>query len=331
MSEETVQKILDKIDDYIQTLQAMISFSHVLKYDDKINDFKPYTYSFIARKMNTTKDNRINPESEVTPDLIVQLNRKYGIVAEAKKSLPQNQKFWKKKFDQLEKYDDNLQGWKTESEYIDTSDLVLIVHYKISIKVSDYIDKRINNNSLAFNRNFSIIAFQRMQNRKLTIALAKSYGNLSNTNLDNRFREIVRVPHDKLVLYFNQIKFYDDKPQIPYIMDILWNNIFNQYPQIEDFMESKGKKIITIRVNINELTEKLRIQFSDYDEDDRRQKAIPKTKWIREAMEMFIKLNYAKKEGNDDYVVKYKNLQQPLEKFVREVYIKKPKTLNEYL
>lgn len=331
MSEKRVQKILEKIDDYAQTLEAMISFSHVLRYDDKIKNFRPNSYSFIARKMNTTKNNRINPEIEVTPDLIVQLNRNYGIITEAKKSLPQNQKFWKRKFDQLEKYDDNLQGWKTENEYIDTSDLVLIVHYKISVEVSDYIDKRIKNNSLVFDRNFSLIAFQRSQNRKLTITLAKSYGDLSNTNLDNRFRKIVRVPYDELIIHFNRIKFYDDKPELPYIMDILWNNVFNQYPQIEEFMEAKGKKIINIRVNINDLTEKLRIQFSDYLEGDRRQKAIPATKWIREAMEMFVKLNYAKKNGNDDYIVKYKNLQMPLEKFVRAAYKKRTKTLNAYI
>lgn len=328
--EKKIQKILEKIDNYEQTLLAIICFSHVLRWDDNINRYKSNSYSFIARKMDTSNDNPITPNEVVTPDLVVQLNNNHGIVTEAKKSFPKNRNFWNRNINQLLKYDDNLQGWKTNNELIPISDIVLLTHNKIKVNVSDYIEERINNNTLNFSRKFALLAFQRAQNRKIYLSLEKGFGHLSNSELDERFRVSVRVPLEK-VIPMSPIKFYDDKPKLPYIMDILWNNVFTQYPQLEEFMESAGVRIMIIRVNIHKITQQLKTQFTDYIEGDSRQPSLPKTKWIREAMDMFVKLNYANKIGNDEYIVKYKNLHQPIEKFTREIYQPKFKTLDNFI
>jgi len=334
---EQINKTLEKIDNYKQTLEAIISFSHVLRWDDNKKELKPNSYSFIARQMDTSEENRIIPNKEINPDLIVQLDEDYGIVGEVKKSFPLNRNHWKSDFNQLQKYDDKLKGWKTSSEYINTSDIILLTHYKIKVNVSDYIKERINNNDLHFERNFSAISFSRVQEIKMFLALEKFYGKLSDTSLDERFRLIVRVPLNKVIPLSNII-FYDDEPELTYIMEILWNKIFSQYPDEDAFIESGGIKIMTIEVNTHDLVKKLRTQFTDYIEDDNRQPRLPKTNWIKKAMDKFVKLKYAKKDDKEDnnYTVKYKSIKNTLQRFTREIYEsqsnKKVKnTLNKFL
>ena len=333
--EKEVKKILEKIDNYNQTLEALIGFSHVLRWDDLKGDYKSNSYSFIARRMNTSKKNRIKTENEITPDLIVQLENNYGIVSESKKSFPQNKELWIGSFSQLQKYDDDLKGWKTVDELISISDIVLLTHYKIKVEVFDYIKEQISNGSLSFHRNFTAISFLRTLEANTYLSFEKFYGNLNDNVLDERFRRIVGIPL-KIILPLSNIKFYDDKPELPYIMEILWNKIFSQYPKIEEFMESGGIKIMKIEVNMDELTQKLREQFSDYYEGDSRQPQIPKTKWVKEAMDMLVKLNYANKDDTDDrkYFVRYKSINDTMSRFTRDIYgasKDKQKIINDFL
>lgn len=267
----------------------------------------------------------------------MQLDYNYGIVCEAKKLFPQNRNLWKRNFNQLQKYDDSLKGWKTSNEYIKTSDIVLLTHYKIKVDVKDYLEENISNKNLFFGRNFSAIAFQRTLEANVFLTLEKFYGNLFDTVLNERFRRIVGVPLKKIIPFSN-IKLYDYKPELSYMMEILWNKIFSQYPKMEEFMESGGIKIMTIKVNTHDLVKKLRTQFTDYIEGDSRQPALPKTKWVKEAMDMLVRLNYAKKDDKEDnnYTVKYKSIKNTIQRFTREIYESQSKkkvkdTLNNFI
>lgn len=324
--EEAVKKILEKVDNYNQTLEALVGFSHVLRWNDEKEEFKPNSYSFIARRMTTSDENRISPEIEVTPDLIVQLDENYGIISEVKKSFPKDKELWITKFVQIQKYDDELTGWKTSTEKITNFDITLLTHYKIKVDISDYLIEKVSNETLVFNRKFSAVAFHRTQEANVFLNFEKFYGNLSDPVINERLRRIIGIPLNKIIPLSN-IKFYDDKPELSYTMEILWNKIFSQYPKMEEFMESGGIKIINIEVNIDELTQKLREQFTDYFGGDPRQPELPKTRWVREALEMLEKLNYAKKSDNNDkeYTVKYKSIKNTLRRFSLEIQ----ETLNE--
>ena len=319
--EEAIKRIEEKVDNYNQTLEALVGFSHILRWNDEKADFKPNSYSFIARRMNTSEVNRIIPKNVVTPDLVIQLDENYGIVSEVKKSFPKDKELWIGNFNQLQKYDDELKGWKTSTEKIQNSDIILLTHYKIKVDVSDYIKKKISEKTLYFKRNFSAIAFHRTQEVNMYLNFEKFFGNLFDSVINERLRRIVGIPLKKIMPLSN-IKFYDDKPELSYILEILWNKIFSQYPKMEEFMESGGIKIISIEVNVDDLTQKLREQFSDYNEGDPRQPEIPKTKWIKEAMEMLENLKYAKKSDKDDkeYTVRYRSITNTLQRFSHEIY-----------
>ncbi len=322
--EERLYDLLDKINNYEQTINAIICFSHVLRWEevDGERSFRPNSYYSIGRRMDTSPSNRINPENKVTPDLIVELNENYGIVCEVKKSLPRNRAYWNKTINQLIKYDDDLKGWITENEYIQRSDVVFLIHNDIKVFVFDYLNNRINiNRDLNFNRSFATIAFYRVDQRKTWINFEKGFGNLSDRNLDEKFRLIWKVPLEE-VRPLNPTKFYDAKPEVSYTMSILWIDTFSQYPRQEEFMEAEGRKIITIRINIEELVNRMKNQFfPSLIENDPRQQKVPKSRWVKEAMKMFVRLNYAYKEQDleDVYIVKYKRIVKPLETFTREV------------
>lgn len=314
----------EKVDDYEETISAIISFCHFVRWDENKQDFKKGSYFFIGRKMDEPSKNQI------TPDFVVQLNDNYGIVGEAKKSFTRDDKFWIKNFEQLQKYDHDLKGWKTHDEHIRTSDVVLLTHYSRKVDVTDYIQEKISEGVISFNNNFVVIAFSRIDQSKTFIYLEKAFGNLSDQTLDEKIRKIVHIPLDK-ILPIHNIRFYDAKPPLPLTMSILWNNMFNQIPPVEIFMDSKGRQI-KIEVNVDDLTYKVRQQFALPQNNDHRLPEIPKTSWIREAMEMFLKLKYATKKigSNDDYIIKYKSMKEPLETFASKIAEDQQKTLNQY-
>jgi len=156
------------------------------------------------------------------------------------------------------------------------------------------------------------------------LSLERYYGKFSNPEIDNRLRNVVQIPLEKILPLYHE-KFYDAKPPVPLMMEVLWTNIFNQIPDEEAFMEA-GRKALKIKVNISDMTIKLRDQFS-FERIDDRQPEIPKTEWVKEAMESFILIGYAQKciDSQDSYWVKYTRRKNILEYFAKKLVSSKNK------
>ena len=78
-------------------------------------------------------------------------------------------------------------------------------------------------------------------------------------------------------------------------------NIFNE------IMEKTGRKTEkTISVSCKQVTKMLEKRYS-FEREDRRQPKIPKEMWIRQALDGFVKIDYAYKDSkdNDKYYIKY--------------------------
>ncbi len=337
MKLENKKDFLREIDNYEQTIIAIICFTHILRWDDDNSNFKDDSYYYIGRKMDTTNNNRIKPNNTVRPDLVVQINNEYGIVCEAKSSFPKNRNHWREDFEQLEKYDDDLIGWITDNEQINIIDLILLTHYSMRNYVNDYLDDNLGT-QININRNFAVIVYSLVEQTESYFFLEKSFGGITNNEFDKRLHEIIEVPLEKVLPIYPPIKFNDVKPVIPYIMDILWNHIFSQYPTTEEFMEAEGKKVITITVNLKDIVNRLKSQFGPPKiEHDHRQREFPRTRWVKEAMEMFVKLNHANINENDnnEYKIKYKyaKITNPLETFINEIieYNKEDEKNNKFI
>lgn len=332
MSEIKITKILNKVEDYQETIFAILSFAHLLRWDDTNNKYLPDSYYFIGRKMSTSKLNKHSPNDKVTPDLTVQLNDSYGVLAEAKKSFPNNQDLWINSLQQLEKYDDDLIGWKTPNEIIKTSDIILLTHFMRVVKVSDYVKNKITEGKFEITRNFAIIGFIKAVEAKNFMYFDKGYGNLTDKDLDERLRNRIGIPIE-VVEPLYRIKFYDTEPPLPLTMQILWDFIFTQIPKQKSFMASKGRKIIPIRINVHNVTILVREQFGPPSNNDVRQSKFPKTKWIRKALEKFVELKLAEKvkHSREDYIIRFKRIKEPLKFFVESAVEGKVKRIDDFI
>ena len=113
MGEKEVNKVLEKIDDYEQSIHACLSLTHIYKWDEEAKKVDLNVAHWIGKEFS--------PNS-LTPDIGLQLTNKRGLVVELKESLPQNgdneNDYWRDSFQQLKKYDSELVGWNTPSKKI---------------------------------------------------------------------------------------------------------------------------------------------------------------------------------------------------------------------
>ena len=73
-----LDKIIEEVDNYEQSVNATLATLHLYKFDDETKKIDKNIKSWFGKKMK--------PE-DLTPDLIIQLNDKRGIIIELKRSL----------------------------------------------------------------------------------------------------------------------------------------------------------------------------------------------------------------------------------------------------
>ncbi|MDD1664539.1 MAG: hypothetical protein LUQ32_04235 [Methanomicrobiales archaeon] len=320
MPKKSIRELSNEVDNYLGTIEAIISFCHFLMWDDKIKKFIPKTHFHIGRKMETSSANRIQPDTIVTPDFIIQLNENYGIIGEVKISFSNERVRWDDDFVQLQKYDDDLKGWFTVNERIKSNDIILLSHYSRKVDITDYLNEKIRSREISFNRPFALVVFSRFIQNQVFISFELSFGSISDKEYNEEFRKIAKIPLRHIEPIYGTVTFYDADPPVPLTMATLWDHIFPPYLEIPDYMEARGIKQKIIHVNVHDLLLRMKELSSIYFDDDERQPDIPKISWIRDAMKQFVELGYAEEtENNDIFTVKYRNLHESLKTFIEEI------------
>lgn len=323
MASDPIQQFRDEADNYDQTVISLISFAHLLRYEPTTKKFKQGSYFFMGRRMKTSDNNRISPNSTVTPDIILQDSSKYGLIGEVKKTLPQDTEYWAKTMKQLHKYDDNLIGWKTPDERIAKCDLIFLTDYLLKAPVLAYLSEKKRNNEFSLTNHFALITFAKISGSEEKFTFERICGNFSDEKLNKLLKKgsPMPMPLEKVMQYNTNgaIKFYDSKPPLPYLMNILWHHVFPSIRTINEYVNQNGKK--QFETNIDFLTQELHEKFTHTDDYDGRQPKIPDAGWVREAMEAFVQLGYAEKkhDNNGTYIVKFKTIKDPFEKFCKEL------------
>lgn len=284
----TVDDVLSEIDDYEQTVGAIIALGHIIIYDLK-GKFK------IGHKLTTTVNNRVTKNIPITPDIVGQ-NEEYNLVGEVRKDLPMDQSLWLKEIKQVEKYDDELTGWPFKNAK--NHDLVLLTHHLRSATLTEFIQERIGNKELTFNRLLAVVEFVRNRERRLFWDLKKVHGTFSNPQLEMMLKRGVGVPGAKIVQQLSSLKFYDAEPHVVYTMSLIWDHVLPEKATVERFREAGGKKTVEIQFTIDEIITSLRKYFAPPDS------AFPKRDWVFHAMSTFEQLGYARKE-EEKYTIQY--------------------------
>ena len=86
--DEPIEELRRKVNNYRQTVQALVALAHELRYDDSARRMHRKTEAYLGRRMDTSGQNPVCPNDTVTPDLVVERGDGYRAVAEAKLGLP---------------------------------------------------------------------------------------------------------------------------------------------------------------------------------------------------------------------------------------------------
>jgi hypothetical protein len=300
---DKVEKLLDEMDNYRQTVGAILALGTIL--------IRYYDATFrVGRKLNPSPQNRVQNHDEITPDILAQ-GKELNLIGEVKKSFPQEEDWWLKDLKQIEKYDDDLTNWVNDN--VKTHDLMLLTHLSRSVQFKDFVEKKLQEKAVIFERPLSIVEFVRNSERHTFWTLRKAWGNISNNTLNKYLTESINLRADNIVSELSSVWFYDSEPEVPYTMSLIWGKIFPDKATMEKFREAGGKKIIELIFTIDEIVEKCKQYFSMPDS------SFPQKAWIIKVMDGFVKLKRAKNISGETYTVYYHKIgTDMLETFAKE-------------
>lgn len=295
------EAIQNKINDYKQTIHAIVGFMNFFRYDGTKKRIRDDVIVFQGRRFEPSPGKSINQKSEkvkhVTPDIGILLPSKNGVIGEVKKSFPANQEFWFKSFKQLMSYDDDLIGWPTDDERVNSHDIVLILHQSRGSSVLEFYDTH-KGKKIKIDRPFSIVEFNRSDETKPFYFFRRTFGNLSEKNIDEQLKYGISVPMQVFTDTYSEIKLCDYEPPLPYLLEIIWIHVVLQKAsEGERFDKLRKNQKIEVNLEIDTIIDELHKGFSFrrlFHKESIRQPEIPKREWIIRACKKLVELNEAK-------------------------------------
>jgi hypothetical protein len=290
MSEAT-KSIKNKIDNYEQTIIAIIGFMNFYRYD---SDKLPVKF-FQGRKLSPSKNSDIE---FVTPDIGILQSDNNGVLGEVKHCFPKEQEYWIKAFEQLMKYDDDLVGWPNSDGRVSAHDLVLLTHQSRARAVGNYYRDKISIPEISFSNPFCLVEYNRTSGNQEFFFFRIEEGFLTDKKVNAKLKEGVSVPMSVFLKNYAAIKFYDDKPELPYLMFLIWvYMVLVKASENERFKNLTKSQKLDIEFTIDEITDALRKGYSFQlvnSDMTERQPLMPKTSWVKEACIKFVEWGEAK-------------------------------------
>ncbi len=296
--------IENSIDDYNNTIHAIVGFINFYRYDTEKKEYKEDIKVFQGRKLNISD----TPDKFLTPDIGILLPTNCGVIGEVKNNFPKDKSYWLKNFTQLMSYDNDLIGWTSVDEKIRTHDIVLLLHHSRSREVLNYF---LNNKGKEINfiKPFIIIEYTRSDQRQAYIFFRKEYGNLSDNNINELLEKGEQVPMWVFLKEYSTIKIYDSEPELAFMLHLIWTYVVSMKASDNPRFKTLAKnQKIEVKIKIDEVMTELYEGYSFYRfhrENLERQPKIPKLEWIKRACEKFISLNEAKWDDNSKQSVTF--------------------------
>jgi hypothetical protein len=292
--DEIKSSLRDATDDYEQTVIALLALSQHLKYEHSAN-------SWFGRKFKTSEKNRVSPNTDITPDLTTQINKNYGIITEARKNFARAEDY-DDKITQIKKYDDELKGWETQDGLIQNNDLVILTHLLEVRGIEDHLKERLS--EFTGKRKIIILGFIRDNEKDVSVVIRREGSETFSEGVGEKLRRGVAIKYEHLLNFgLSTIKFYDANPPLPYLLEIIWDNILSEKPTEEEY-RTNGKKKIEIITNVDEIVTELK-RFAPEQNGDRLPE-IPKRSWVETALEKLVEIKLAKKIRKEDRHGTYK-------------------------
>lgn len=320
LTSEKEKAILGRIDDYTDTIRAILGFCSLWFYDPATRSNRPNVKVFQGRHLPPVTS---QSGAVVCPDLGIIIDNAEGILGEVKKNFPKNDDQRKKDiFAQLKSYDQELAGWPTPDELLKQHDIVLLVHQTTSVSACDYWKSETASGRLKFDRHFAIFQFNRSDQRIPYFFFQRAEGTGSQPAGGIDVRQGVPVPMQALVELYSESKLYDAEPPLPYLLHLIWENVIIPIA-CEDsrFAKLHRNQKMEVTVAVEDIVERLHQGFSFshwHRAYPNRQPKAPKSEWVQTACQSLVDAGEAKWiTKSSDLVVYYRKYDDVLAHFVK--------------
>ena len=296
-----IDQFKNDIDDYEQTVHAIIGFINFYRWDDATKNMRNDTYVFQGMRLRPSAEHgaaaELNGARSVTPDIAIFRHAQSCVVAEVKKSFPADSRHWHDDFNQLMAYDDNLEGWPTANKRVSSHDIVLLTHQSRAVAVKRFQEE--HSRTIKFQRPFVIVEFNRSDERQPYFFFRKVRGTLTEKAVDDRLENGVQIPMSVFARVYSTVKFYDTAPPIPYMQSLIWTHVvlpaaFEQNAGKAGSLR-KNRKLDVI-LTVDEIADQLCEAFSYRrlnDQHHELQPQIPKKEWVIDACQVLVRLKEA--------------------------------------
>ncbi|MFA5181447.1 MAG: hypothetical protein WC405_09030 [Syntrophales bacterium] len=317
-------ELKDKIDYYLQTVHALVGFMHLFRFDQSQMSVNTDVTTFQGWRLEPSDKKKKKNNGEevkfVTPDLGIVYEGNKGILAEAKASFPRNTEYWKKPFEQLMSYDDDLKGWPTESGHVKNHDIVLLVNQERCSQIVRYY-KGISEKEIKIERPFIIVQFNRSDGRRQYYFFQKQFGDLSNEGVNVRLDDGEKLPMDLFVAYYAKIKLYDSEPPIPYLIQLIWENVVLQHVlDNPKFPYLRKRQRLEVILQLNDILAELSSGYTFHSlhaDTPGRKPQIPQKSWIVKACDCLVKYKEAEWiDGKDTIKIYFQRYDSVLDHFI---------------
>jgi hypothetical protein len=282
----------------------VLAFVNECRWDPKLRKLRTEVKSEIGRRMTTSSSNRVSPNNKITPDCVIEIAKLHGIIAEVKLGLPRNEQVWDQDIEQLQKYDDDLAGWWTSlDERIQSHDVVALIPLSRAVKFADRLDDGIKEGKWIFGRKLAVVGFFKTSGAKDFLSLKKERGSMSVSSLDDRLRESVQIDIGLIISKYNDRKFVDHMPPLPYLLQIIWDHIFTGYAA--DSSPDGPSIQHGLTVSLSKVTRDLQDYYGSSSSGPRSPE-IPRSVWVKKALDALVSFKMAAKKESGIYEINYR-------------------------
>lgn len=298
-------RLREDVDTYTDAIYAVLALINHARWDEKAKKLQDHVKFGIGRRFSTSSAHPTHPDMTVTPDGSVQFSAALGVVAEAKPGVARDPAVWEENLNQLKKYDHTLLGWWTKDEKVESHDIVALMPLSRVVEFADLVKAKQDAGSVTFDRPLAVVGFTKQTGAEhVWVVLKTESGSVTDPTLRERLRKAVPVNWQKILVHYNDVRFIDNEPPVPYTLFVLWDFMFPKL--VEGREREEGKPWIGIDVEVESLTSEVQ-KYYGLHSDGPHAIEVPRQKWIRRALDALVVFGLAERVvAGKSYKVRYR-------------------------
>ncbi len=263
----------------------------------------------------------------VTPDMTLETRGRpggagYRAVVEVKSSYPQHTAAIEQMAKQVHRYDGELGGWEDEAPHDgggsqrNDHDIVVVVRAGHAHDFAAGLPAALREGRIEIKSPLSIIGMASGKNNGdgEEYILKRSSGVISHKKAHEALGRGWSIDSQALSNDLRSTKFYDSRPPLPYIMFVLWVQVFPNLMHGKKLKRLLGNKVVYVDVEVDRM-HRLASQLAHSSNPGCVKKA-----WIKDAMEEFVRIGLAERVSANTYRIHYSSREsRPTEWFAGAV------------